>query len=98
MAIVKRKDSLGRNYYVNTATNTRSTEAAYKRSKTAKKTLAPFAARSGRPSKSYCSTVGTKLVTKNTSAAGKALKSCVRPSKRAASTRAMFANIARRKG
>jgi hypothetical protein len=76
MAIVKRKDSAGRTYYINSTTGKRTTEASYKRSKTAKKTLAPFMARSGKPSKDYCSTASRTLRTKKTSRAGKALRSC----------------------
>jgi hypothetical protein len=37
MAIVKRKDSAGRNYYINTTTGKRTTEASYTRSKGATK-------------------------------------------------------------
>ena len=76
MAIVKRKDKAGRNYYINTTTNTRTTEASYKRSKSAKKTLSPFMARSGKPSKDYCSTAGKTLKKRTSSRAGKALRSC----------------------
>jgi hypothetical protein len=76
MAIVKRKDKAGRSYYINTTTGLRTTEASFKRSKTAKKTLSPFMARSGKPSKDYCSTASRTLRTKKTSRAGKALRSC----------------------
>jgi hypothetical protein len=81
MSIVKRKDILGRVYYINTATGGRSNEASYKRSKTAKKTLAPFMARSGKPSKAYCVVVATKLQasekgTKKASKLGTELRSC----------------------
>ena len=37
MSIVKRKDSAGRNYYINTNTGKRTTEASYNRSKGAAK-------------------------------------------------------------
>ncbi len=76
MAIVKRKDSAGRNYYINTNTGKRTTEASYKRSASASKTLAPFMARSGKPSKDYCSTAGKSLKKRPSSRAGKALRSC----------------------
>lgn len=76
MAIVKRKDSAGRSYYINTTTGLRTTEASFKRSKTAKKTLSPFMARSGKPSKDYCSTAGKTLKKRPSSRAGKALRSC----------------------
>jgi hypothetical protein len=37
MAIVKRKDSAGRNYYINTTTGKRTTEASFNRSKSSAK-------------------------------------------------------------
>jgi hypothetical protein len=77
MSIVKRKDSAGRNYFLNTTTGKRTTEASYKRSKTAKKTLSPHMARSGgKPSKSYCSVSGRALKVKQTSTAGRSLRKC----------------------
>ena len=76
MAIVKRKDKAGRSYYINTTTGLRTTEASYKRSASAKKTLAPFMARSGKPSKDFCKTASRTLRVKKTSRAGKALRSC----------------------
>ena len=76
MAIVKKRDSLKRVYYINTTTGKRTTEASYNRSSSAKKTLAPFMARSGKPSKDYCSTAGRTLKKRPSSRAGRALRSC----------------------
>jgi hypothetical protein len=97
MAIVKRKDSLGRNYYYNTTKKERTTEAAYNKSKSAKSTLSVYAARKGRPSKDYCSTAGANLKKRNSSKAGAILHTCAPPRKKEASRKAMFANIAARK-
>lgn len=98
MSIVKRKNKAGGIYYFNTTTSKFASEAEYKRKGGIGKIDAKFQARKGQPSKAYCSTVGKELAEKNTSKAGKALKNCVRPFKKLDSQRAMFANIARRKG
>ncbi len=98
MAIVKRKDSIGRNYYINTTTGKKTTEAAYNRSKASKATLSVHSARKGRPSKDYCSTAGANLKKRNSSRAGAILHTCAPPRKKEASRKAMFANIAARKG
>jgi len=77
MAIVKRKDSAGRTYYINSNTGVRTTEASYKRSKTASKNLGPFQLRAGgKPSNASCSSAGRTLKVKGTSASGKRLRSC----------------------
>jgi hypothetical protein len=96
MSIVKRKDKNENSYFFNTSTGKRTSEAAYKRAKAAP--LAKSKARSGRPSESVCSKYGKELKVKETSFAGKNLKNCVRPSKKDDSRKAMFANIASRKG
>ena len=73
MSIVKRKDSLGRSYYMNTTTNTRTTEAAFKRSKGAAKS----AKTQFKTAKGYaCSKAGSDLKRKGTSKAGKILRTC----------------------
>ena len=73
MAIVKRKDSAGRNYYINTTTGKRTTEASYNRSKSsAKIAKTQFKTASGYA----CSTAGRNLVKKRSSAAGKKLRTC----------------------
>lgn len=81
MSIVKRKDAIGRVYYFNNTTGKRTTESSYLRSRTAKKTLSPFMARSGKPSKAHCVVVATKLQastkgTKRASNLGTELRSC----------------------
>ena len=96
MSIVKRKDKNEKPYFFNTSTGKRTSEAAYKRAKAAP--LAKSKARSGRPSESVCSKYGKELKVKETSFVGKNLKNCVRPSKKDDSRKAMFANIASRKG
>lgn len=73
MSIVKRKDSAGRNYYINTNTGKRTTEASYNRSKgAAKSAKTQFKTASGYA----CSTAGRNLVKKRSSAAGKKLRTC----------------------
>jgi len=74
MAIVKKKDKLGRAYFFNENTGKRTTEAAYKRAKAAP--IAKYAARKGKPSGGYCSTAGRELKVKRTSSAGRRLRSC----------------------
>jgi len=77
MSIVRRKDSAGRTYYINDKTGVRTTEAAYKRSKTATKNLGPYQLRAGnKPSNASCSSAGRALKVKQTSTAGKRLRSC----------------------
>jgi hypothetical protein len=73
MAIVKRKDSAGRNYYINTNTGKRTTEASYTRSKGATKS----AKTQFKTAKGYaCSAAGRALKVKQTSSAGKKLRTC----------------------
>ena len=73
MSIVKRKDSAGRNYYINTNTGKRTTEASYNRSKGATKSAkTQFKTASGYA----CSAAGRALVKKRSSAAGKKLRTC----------------------
>jgi hypothetical protein len=73
MSIVKRKDSAGRNYYINTTTGKRTTEASYNRSKGAAKS----AKTQFKTAKGYaCSKAGRDLKTKMTSSAGKRLRTC----------------------
>jgi hypothetical protein len=73
MSISKRKDSAGRNYYINTTTGKRTTEASYKRSKGAAKS----AKTQFKTAKGYaCSKAGKDLKTKMTSSAGKRLRTC----------------------
>ena len=71
MSIVKRKDGLDRVYYMNTTTGKRTTETAYKRSKTQFKSKEGYA----------CSSAGRKLQSmekgqKGATKYGKALRSC----------------------
>jgi len=96
MSIVKRKNAKGGVYYFNTTTKKFASEAAYKRAKSAP--IAKTKARSGRPSLAVCTKYGTELKVKETSFAGKHLRDCVRPEKKNLSRKAMFANIAARKG
>jgi len=73
MSIVKRKDSAGRNYYINTTTGKRTTEASYTRSKgAAKSAKTQFKTAAGYA----CSAAGRNLVKKRTSSAGKKLRTC----------------------
>ena len=73
MSISKRKDSAGRNYYINTTTGKRTTEASYKRSKGAAKS----AKTQFKTATAYvCSKAGRDLKTKMTSSAGKRLRTC----------------------
>jgi hypothetical protein len=73
MSISKRKDSAGRNYYINTTTGKRTTEASYNRSKGAAKS----AKTQFKTAKGYaCSKAGRDLKTKMTSSAGKRLRTC----------------------
>lgn len=73
MSIVKRKDSAGRTYYINTTTGKRATEASYKRShSSAKVSKTQFKTKAGYA----CSSAGRDLKVKQTSSAGKRLRSC----------------------
>jgi hypothetical protein len=73
MSISKRKDSAGRNYYINTTTGKRTTEVSYNRSKGAAKS----AKTQFKTAKGYaCSKAGRDLKTKMTSSAGKRLRTC----------------------
>ena len=81
MAIVKRKDSAGRSYYQNLNTGKRTTEQAYKKSLSAKKTLAPHMARKGKPAQAVCNDYGYELKVSNPASKratkyGKLLRSC----------------------
>jgi hypothetical protein len=81
MSIVKRKDALGRSYYFNNTTGKRTTEESYKRSRTAKKTLAPHMARKGKPAKAVCNDYGYELKasmpdSRRATKYGKLLRSC----------------------
>jgi hypothetical protein len=96
MSIVKRKDKNDKPYFFNTSTGKRTTEAAYKRSKSAP--IAKFQARKNAPSENTCSIYGRELKTKETSAAGRGLLKCPPkyPKTRTTQRKAMFANIAAR--
>jgi len=73
MSYVKRKDSAGRNYYIDPATGKRVSEMAYKRSLSAKKSSkTQFKTKAGYA----CSSAGRDLKTKQTSSAGRRLRSC----------------------
>jgi len=73
MAIVKRKDSAGRSYYINTTTGKRTTEVSYKRSKGASK----MAKTQFKTAAGYaCSKAGRDLKTRRSSSAGKRLRTC----------------------
>ena len=96
MSIVKRKNAKGGVYYFNTTTKKFASEEAYKRAKSAP--IAKTKARSGRPSEAVCSKYGKELKVKETSFSGKHLRDCVRPEMKTRSRKAMFANIAARKG
>ena len=73
MSIVKRKDSAGRNYYINTNTGKRTTEASYNRSKSSSKVAkTQFKTAAGYA----CSSAGRNLKVKHSSAAGKKLRTC----------------------
>lgn len=73
MSIVRRKDSAGRSYYINTTTGKRTTEASYNRSKGASKSAkTQFKTKEGYA----CSRAGKDLKVKQTSSAGKRLRSC----------------------
>lgn len=73
MSIVKRKDSAGRNYYINTNTGKRTTEASYNRSKSSSKIAkTQFKTASGYA----CSAAGRALKVRQTSSAGRKLRSC----------------------
>jgi len=96
MSIVKRKDKNDKPYFFNTSTGKRTTEAAYKRSKSAP--IAKFKARKGAPSENTCSLYGRELKKKETSSAGRGLVKCPPkfPKTRTDQRKAMFANIAAR--
>jgi hypothetical protein len=96
MAIVKRKDKNEKSYFVNTSTGKRTSEAAYKRAKSAP--ISKYKARKGSPSEATCSVYGRELKVKETSAAGRGLKNCLPkfPNTRTTQRKAMFANIAAR--
>ena len=96
MSIVKRKNTSGKVYYFNTTTNKFASEADYKHTKSAP--ISKYKARKGQPSKATCSNYGSELKKKETSFAGKHLRDCVRPEMKTRSRKAMFANIAARKG
>jgi len=72
MSISKRKDSAGRNYYINTTTGKRTTEASYNRSKgAAKKAKTQF-----KTATAYvCSKAGRDLKVKNSRKAAATLAS-----------------------
>ena len=74
MSIVKRKNAKGGVYYFNTTTKKFASEAAYKKGKSAP--IAKFKARAGKPSQGTCSTYGSELKVKQTSAAGRGLRKC----------------------
>jgi hypothetical protein len=88
MSIVKRKDSAGRNYYINTNTGKRTTEASYNRSKgAAKSAKTQFKTATGYK----CSTAGSilgkqkgKAITPKSRKAGATLasKMCDNPKKK----------------
>lgn len=96
MSIVKRKDKNEKPYFVNTNTGKRTSEAAYKRAKSAP--IAKFKARKNAPSENTCSLYGRELKTKGTSASGRGLVKCPpkSPYTRTDQRKAMFANIAAR--
>jgi hypothetical protein len=72
MSISKRKDSAGRNYYINTTTGKRTTEASYKRSKgAAKSAKTQFKTATGY----VCSKAGRDLKVKNSPKAAATLAS-----------------------
>jgi len=72
MSISKRKDSAGRNYYINTTTGKRTTEESYKRSKgAAKKAKTQFKTATGY----VCSKAGRDLKVKNSPRAAATLAS-----------------------
>jgi hypothetical protein len=72
MSISKRKDSAGRNYYINTTTGKRTTEASYKSSKgAAKKAKTQFKTATGY----VCSKAGRDLKVKNSPRAAATLAS-----------------------
>jgi len=96
MSIVKRKDKNDKPYFFNTSTGKRTTEASYKRAKAAP--ISKTKVRVGRPSEAVCSKYGKELKVKETSFSGKHLRDCVRPEMKTRSRKAMFANIAARKG
>lgn len=73
MSIVRRKDSAGRTYYINTTTGKRATEASYKRSHSASKmSKTQFKTKAGYA----CSSAGRDLKVKHTSSAGRRLRKC----------------------
>jgi len=80
MSIVKRKDSAGRNYYINTNTGKRTTEASYNRSKgAAKSAKTQFKTASGYACATAGRILGKKSGTKKTpsaTAAGRKLRTC----------------------
>ena len=80
MSIVKRKDSAGRNYYINTNTGKRTTEASYNRSKgAAKSAKTQFKTASGYACTTAGRILGKKSGTKKTpsaTAAGRKLRTC----------------------
>jgi len=96
MSIVKRKNAKGGNYYFNTITKKFTSEAAYKRAKSAP--ISKFKARKGAPSENTCTIYGKELKTKGTSASGRGLVKCPpkSPYTRTDQRKAMFANIAAR--
>jgi hypothetical protein len=96
MSIVKRKDKNDKPYFFNTSTGKRTSEAAYKRAKSAP--IAKFKARKNAPSENTCTLYGRELKKQNTSAAGRGLVKCPpkSPNTRTDQRKAMFANIAAR--
>ena len=96
MSIVKRKDKNEKPYFVNTSTGKRTSEAAYKRAKSAP--ISKYKARKGSPSEATCSIYGKELKVKGTSASGRGLVKCPpkAPYTRTDQRKAMFANIAAR--
>jgi hypothetical protein len=96
MSIVKRKDKNEKPYFFNTSTGKRTSEAAYKRAKSAP--IAKFKARKNAPSEATCSIYGKELKVKGTSASGRGLVKCPPkfPETRTTQRKAMFANIAAR--
>ena len=96
MSIVKRKDKNDKPYFVNTNTGKRTSEAAYKRAKSAP--ISKFKARKNAPSENTCTLYGRELKKQGTSASGRGLVKCPpsAPYTRTDQRKAMFANIAAR--
>ena len=80
MSIVRRKDSAGRTYYINTTTGKRATEASYKRShSSAKSSKTQFKTKEGYACSKAASVLGKNKEGKNSPSitkAGKTLRFC----------------------